>query len=318
LLQKLKKILITASKIFATGYLVYYLAYKINWLQVRDSLLHAQVVFLFIAFFGYLIKLFLEALKWKILNGIFDIDLNIWDLYQYKIAGPAFDFITPLPQGEDIYKFYVMKKNEATTSTSVFVPVLFKWSGLVATLTVLPFGVAYYISLVRFEQITKLFYPMLAGLVLLGVLLVSRHSIFSWLQKKQHENPQSLYAKLLSGLHHIKSLLQLMREHPKALVQGVTMSYVVHATYALVFWSIMQSLHVQLPYYVMFISIPFVFFMAILPLTVGGVGLKEGALVWILLYHHVSQPVAQSVGALHLLLMLTLVLIGFVFLWKNS
>jgi uncharacterized protein (TIRG00374 family) len=318
-LKSLKSIVFTILKIGGTGYLFYYLAYKINWFQLKQSLLSAHFLYLFGAVVLYFLKLCIEAYKWQVLNKIYGVKIEYGLLLRFKIIGPAFDYITPLPQGEDVFKFYVLKKNGSNNTISLLIPVLFKLTGLAATLLLLPAGLIYYMVKWDNSIISNWLYPAAIILVSIVLFIKYKNPICQWIEQKAIHKPQSLINWIIKTLKSINVQRKLLQQNFVKLIKAVVLSWLSLVLYAAVCWLLIKSLDQNIPFMIVVISMPFIFFAATMPLVIGGIGLKEGALISIMLYHHISEIQAQSVGAIHLCLMAFFAIIGMcIFWWSND
>jgi len=307
-----KQIIWAFYKFGAIAFLFYYLFYKFNWNGVLDLLPSVNIVFLLASGIGFFLKLCVDAFKWWILNKAFKIHLGYWLLFRYKLSGLAFDFITPVPQGEDVFKFMMLKKASASNMASSAIPVLAKFSGLMAVASLMPLTIVTFKSLLLLPQYLTNF----GKINFTAVFLLSVVSLFVfikfvvWLQPFHFFYCQSFLRLQKAAV----DLLEVLRSNVILLMISLLVSFIVHLCYCLVIYNLVKSLAVDISLLKIIACLPLIYFAALLPFTPGGIGMKEGVILVLLISNGVSKETAQAVVILHLLLHLFFLVPGFIFI----
>jgi len=299
----LKKVLVNFFKVAAAGYLIYYLAYKFSWSEIPGILKKVDWVILLLAFIVYFLKYVFDATRWMIANKIAGIEIPFTELLKFKIIGPAFDFITPIPQGEDVYKFLVLQRYAQNISVSVGVPLFIRVSGLVSIAIFLPATLFYYRAYFKGDIDFTIVYAIV------GVAILALLAYYLFIVKKLSERILSkalmLKDKALSGLSTLAGKWNY-------LLAQIALGVCSHLIYVLFVWLLVYGMGITFSYTNILLTLPLIYFAAILPSVAGGLGIKEGVVLWLLTFHGVDTPSAQAVALTHLLILVFFVLIGFV------
>jgi uncharacterized membrane protein YbhN (UPF0104 family) len=302
--ELLKKILPLFFKIAGTGYLIYYLGFKVNWQAFLVLLPQINIAWLLLAIVGYLLKIFFETAKWYRLNKAFAIEINFLKLYRYKIIGPAFDLLTPVPQGEDVFKFYLLEKTSGNIGKSVIIPLFSKVMGLLGIIALLPFTIFYFLENLNLDFLQQLLFT---GIVVVFPLLLLLYFFGNSLLKILYCN--SFFA---DNWPKLRQLLQVLKENPLMVLQVFLLGFTAHVSFVFTLYALAATFNIFVPLGYWLVGLPLIYISAMAPLTAGGIGQKEAVILWLLLQQSVALPVAQSVAFLHLCMMLGFVILGFI------
>lgn len=302
--ELLKKILPLFFKIAGTGYLIYYLGFKVSWKEFGALLPQISYVFLAAAGAMHLLKLIFETLKWFLLNKAYEIQLPFFKLYRYKFIGPAFDLLTPVPQGEDVFKFYLLEKTSGNIGKAVIIPLFSKAMGLAGIAFMMPFTLWAFIAQVNLPYLQQLLLKLgMVSLVAVAMVVLLRSFLFRYLWQFRFfaEN----YPRLLQ-------LLAIIKNNPLVVLQVFICGLFAHVSYIAFIFFIVKAFGISIPFLWFLTGLPLIYVSALVPITAGGIGQKEAIVLWLLLQQGVLLSTAQGVALMHLILLLMFVVAGFI------
>lgn len=107
-----------------------------------------------------------------------------------------------------------------------------------------------------------------------------------------------LARKLLETLNDFRCSITSYREHFNALQQVTVLSLLNHTLYILMSYVVVVSLDLHVSFLVLCIIVPLVSFLTMVPISLAGLGVQEGALVYFLSQAGVSPQEAFAVAIL--------------------
>lgn len=297
-----KQVITLIFKTAGLLFLAYYLLFRVEWELLIRIIGNIRIPYFTAAVIAFAVKLMLDAWKWHLINNMYGIRLPYITLVKYVIIGPFFSFMTPLPQGEDIYNFYMLKKESGDAAVSVTIPVLMRLTGLVSLSLLLPFSFAWYME--------KLSSPATMALVLPAIALTG--IFFSWLLRGKLLELSGRTGQFFTAVFAQAGVLkELLRTRTGSFVATIGINLLSQCAYAFFIWFLVSAFSIDLSFPPVLLFIPFVYFGTLLPVSAGGIGIKEGLWVWMLSVCGFNPAVSQALGAVHLLIVLLFVLVGF-------
>ena len=276
------------AKVFVSLVLIALIFYKIDlsqWLAVVKS---AQMPGLSLAFLLVIFSIVISALKWQVLLSSLDVHVPIHRLTTSYFVGLFFNNFLPTNIGGDVVRIYDVgrytgKKTEA--AASVIVERIL--AGFALGLTAL---IAIFISFDRSRSFLWLIISFML-LCVVFLLLVTNRSILHYLNDR-----------LLPGLFSIKERARDVADaihkcsiNRALVIQVLGWSLVFQLLVVLVNYLIFLSLGLKVSLVYCLIFIPLISALSLLPISVNGLGVREGA--YIFFFGQVGLNTAQSVSA---------------------
>jgi uncharacterized protein (TIRG00374 family) len=197
--------------------------------------------------------------------------------------------------GGDVYRVYRVARHSGDSEAAFVSVFLERFTGL-ATLALLAlFGLPAAFRLLGSWDVLLLFLGCVAALVG-GVLLIASRTLLGraepWLRRLR-------LGGLARRLARVQDLLRVFARHRRALALSVGISLGLQLAIVAYHYLIARQLHVEVSYLEMLVFIPIVAVIPLLPISLGGLGVKEG--LWVYLFSRVGLTAEQA-----LLLSLTL------------
>lgn len=311
-MKKAKPVLIFLLKLLVSAGLIAYFLSRIHIERFLQTFRSANFSYIALALGVYLVAQGVSAVRWEALARPLGIKTPFKDLAQYYLIGMFFNLFAPSTVGGDVTRVYYLVKDEeahakgrpVTTvhaAMSVLMDraigmVVLVWMGALALLLFPYYAVPHAIRTVTF---------VFALGLLLGVLLIPL--LKGFLPEDGH--PLSVKLRLA---------LRSYRLHWRALLAAGTLSLIVHLIQAWMHTVMGRALGLELPFSFCLIVYPLVGTFSAIPISLNGLGLREGGYIFLLAVIGIGTESAIAFGILlFLIVALDSLLGGLLFLFQQ-
>ncbi len=288
---------------------------KDNFESIIDKLKDLNVTFLVIAVLLYTLALACIPLRWGILLKAHNYYISGSFLLQSAFIGFFYNNLLPTSIGGDFYRVYDLYKNKnvpinENISAVVMERVIGNITGITYFIFSFAFGIFGYLTrgtkiglaislFVILFFFTLLFRPRLFKIH----VLLARYRIFSKIRPK------------LKSFHQI---LVSYRYKIKHLSISFFYSLLLQLIFIISYYFVSLSLGLDLKFYMFIFAVPFASLAASIPISIGGIGIRENAIVFAVM----SFGVVESQATLFSFIILFIILFngllgGIVYLFKN-
>ncbi|MFT5082351.1 MAG: hypothetical protein ACI9Y1_000376 [Lentisphaeria bacterium] len=255
--------------------LLTYIIYQADQESLVSYVKGVPLWFVFLAWLYYAICQWISAYRWQIFLKVKDIHVSLKKLFSFYMVGMFLNNFLPGAVGGDIVKtadLYLHTKQGNYAISSVF---LERFTGLVG-LTIV--GVLAAITSIQLtDSVIVLVAVLGTAAFLVCVTLVLWYEPLMRLVIKATKliTPKSFSKKftdLFNALHSYK-------QHPKAMLFAIATSIVLQLMFALYygFFAMQLGIDVDIRYFILFL--PAITLVTMLPLSIGGLGVREGLMV---------------------------------------
>lgn len=226
-----------------------------------------------------MIGLLFAAIRWDHLLAKLKVRPKIKDLYVYYLVGVFYSIFLPGVMGGDVVRIGICAKESNSSvgmiTTSVFIErlcgviVLFVMGSMV--ILWLPSELLSALG----DPVTK---TLPAVTALSVVLVVAAFVIIRRFQDKylERQKRNGIIKKLVEMLHPV------IRLPPSAFLAVIVFSGLFQAAEILASFAIAKALNIAVPLHLFFVVMPIVCISTMLPVSLGGLGVREGTLVYLL------------------------------------
>ncbi len=256
----------------------------------------------------------LTAFSWGILLRTKQNDLPFKKVLEAHVVGNFLGTFMPSSLGYDIARVFRLSKHLARRVDAISSMFVCRAIGLLVLL-LFAFGVSLPIS--QLEHDSKTLWLMMG---MLGVFLLALGLLF-------HERFMRTMGKLFNrfGLHSVKerlrpvylSILEYSSQRAAVLQIGL-ITLVLQVVGILFIYVVGLSLGIAVPLVYYFIFIPIIAIITLLPISVAGIGLREGSFIYFFSHVGATEPQALSMSLLVFAQTLFLALIGGIFFWVGD
>ena len=221
---------------------------------------------------GYLIS----TVRWQLLLRAEGIHLPFWRVTLLYFQGSFFGLFLPTLIGGDIFRGYALYKITGGHDASIASIVVDRLAGFAAliVIAVVALGLAY--GQIRDPQVAGMIVAVAAAFTLMIAMLMHDG------MKARASGALRVVglARFQAKLHGLVEALHRYRGHRWVLGQAVLLSALLQSLLIVTYYLLGTglSLGVPLPYF--FLYVPLITFVAMLPVSVAGLGVREGGAVF--------------------------------------
>ena len=297
----------------SVGLLTYFLT-QIDVEQFLRTLASADFSYIAAALVIYLLTQVMSAVRWTVLTRPLGIRTPFKDIIAYYFIGMFFNLFAPGTVGGDVSRvYYLAKDQERDRKTSLSLTavqatasvVMDRVIGMVALIWVGAAGLLLFPEYGIPPAIRYLTLLLAAGFLIAGLLM-------------------PLLRRLLPGdgyplVVKLRLILTSYRQGWRVILQAITLSLIVHLIQAWLHVIMGLALHVSVPLSFCLIVYPLVGIFAALPISLNGLGLREGGYIFLLALIGIDSEKGIAFGLLlFLIVALDSLIGGILFLVKRS
>jgi hypothetical protein len=303
-MNKAKPVIIFLVKLLVSAGLIGYFLSRIHVERFLQTFASAKFSYIAVALAVYLVAQGVSAVRWAMLARPLGIKTPFKDLIQYYLIGMFFNLFAPSTVGGDVSRVYYLVKDEeaqakgrAVTTVHAAMSVLMDraigmvvlvWLGAMALLLFPYYAVPQAVRSVTF---------LLAVGLLIGALLTPV------LRRFLPEDGHQLAVKL-------RLALRSYRLHWRALLAAVLLSLTVHLIQAWMHTVMGRALGLDVPFSFCLIIYPLVGTFSAIPISLNGLGLREGGYIFLLAVIGIGTEQSIAFGILLFLIVALDSLIG--------
>ncbi|MBI3398711.1 MAG: flippase-like domain-containing protein [Deltaproteobacteria bacterium] len=300
-----KKNLSVILKIIISGSLLYFLFRGIDmdgFFKTVKAVDLKAVVFIGLL---YLATQVTAAYRWFILLKN-SVDIPYPKLLSIYFIGMFFNNFMPSMLGGDLAKGYYLYKISGKGGAAVASIFMDRYAGFTALMAITAVATVIGYPLVQ-ETVVPLLLVSLIGAYIIGSLVLWVESFHGWALK--------ILGKLkLFGLNEkIDSLYQSIMRYKgfyETLSKAFVLSLIIQSAVIISYYILAAGLGMSMPFGYFFLLIPLITAVAMLPISLAGLGIREGAFVFFFTKVGATQAQALSLSLLWFFVMVFINLIG--------
>jgi glycosyltransferase 2 family protein len=280
------------------------LFFKLDSGQFVSTLSAVRLEFVITALAAYVVAKTLTALRWALLARPLGFKQRLSEFVAFYFIGMFFNLFAPSTLGGDAGKIYYLARDPGGNGTAETAG-----RAVVSILADRAIGMA---VLVWIGAAALLAFPTYAAAVpapvryatfALALLPVAGYALFPLLARWLEKVPHSLARKL-------RDLGDAYWRRPKVLAASILISLVFHLIQIWIQILIGDALRFELPWSYAFVFFPLVDIVAMLPVSISGIGLREGTYVFFLGKLGVGADKAFACGIVWLAIVIASGLVG--------
>ncbi|MBI2440825.1 MAG: flippase-like domain-containing protein [Lentisphaerae bacterium] len=256
--------------------LLFFTLRLIDWRSSLDLAGRANPVLVGAAVGLLLAERVLSVIKWLLLLKIKGAHVTFWRLLVINFIGGFWGLVLPSSVSADIVRGYYLSKSTASVSLAVTSMVVDRFLGalslillgcLSAWLVGDTFGLAH----------TRLIAGSLAAVCALATALLFHNGFIHRVEKRI--NPQTAAGKVSGTVRQWLGACLEYRQYPATLAVSFLLTLFVQMLRVLVFYVIALSFGVVVSATYYFIFVPLIMLLIMLPVSINGIGVREGSFV---------------------------------------
>jgi uncharacterized protein (TIRG00374 family) len=308
----MKKKIFTVLRITITILLLYFIFSKVNVNEFLGAFSKLDKKFYLLAFLMILLNTFFLTKRIEILFSVFPNRPSFWITLKYYLIGLFFNQFLPTSVGGDAIKGYKLGKKVGSASTGLILTFIDRLIGLLTMIVYLL--IALTLGGLRFLKGNERIWILAFALFLIVVsLLFFSHNFIRFIYRifiKPFEKKIVIIEQVKEAYKFFLKTKNERSIYIKASIYSVTAQIAI--IIACYLTGIGLGIDIPLLYY--FILLPIIFVISMLPISVGGFGVREGAFVILLGRYGVDKNQSLALSLLYIILFIVICLPGGLFL----
>jgi glycosyltransferase 2 family protein len=281
------------ARLAMTVVLLGWVGWQTNWQEVASAFGRLRLDWWLAAVGMLLATQVVSAWRWQALARPFGFERTVCQLANYYLIGMYFNLLLPTSVGGDVVRAWYLDGGSGRRLLAFVAVFLDRFSGLVVLLSLACAGVV--LSPLHLPRwIVWFVWSTTAGaaLVVAAVPLLARSK-----------------TRLARPLQKMQLALDALRA-PRLLLGSTLLSLGVQAGNVVLVWLVGKSIGAEVPDGYYWIMVPMVSLLAMLPVSINGMGVREGATALFLAHLSVPDGTAKTLALLWFAVFLAVSLLG--------
>lgn len=304
--MRLKNFSFVLKLIFSLTILILLFVFKASPRDVISAFKGVIIPWLLLSFSLHALGLIFSAIRWQILIAAQGDKVPLLFLIKSYLVGTFFNNFLPTRFGGDVVRILDSQRYSHSIIKSTATVLVERLSGILVLLIFVLLA-----SVARLEMASH--FPVIwvslclgSGgllLIILFFLPISQKFVASWPKAGRIEVIKQKIIEFQKAGHSF-------RNYPSYLAQALFWAFLLQINVILHYYLIGLSLKISIPLLDYFIFVPIVLLLLTIPVTINGLGLREGAYIEIFGYYLISPATAFTFSLIDVIFMLILGIIG--------
>lgn len=292
-------------KLLVTVALFYYLSRYIDFKQLKNILINSTFIWLLVALFFQMGSTYLAAYRWFKISKLIMFKESLSFYVQSYFKGTFFNQVLPSSIGGDALRILDLVQKKYPKKDAFYGVFVDRVVGLVGLLVLNLFSTILFYG--TFDKDFSMLIMLIALGGILGFITLFHLEKIAFLGKY----------KFLDLFHRLSKRLNKLYPSNLILMQHISISVVVHLLTVIAMYNIALSIDLKLDFQVFLIAVPPVFLLTIVPISLAGWGIREGAMVGIFLLIGADQTKVLAMSILYGMILIASAIPGS-FFWIKS
>lgn len=293
------KLVFLLLKLVITASLCFWLYTRIDFQTLKESLVRLGVLPIIIGVLLHVVVVFLSASRWWLLLTHTHTATPFSKAFPSYYLGVFFNNFLPTGFGGDTVRILHLRVRGVNTKSLVSASVVDRAAGFATIFIVGIIGVLISEELrIPTHTKTALTVLFLAGLVMAAITLSNRsHRFLESLARKYR------HARIRGWILDVILTCYSYRTAKYRILLAMVISTIAQGLIILTYYLIGRGLGLEISFTTYLVAIPAVFLAASLPVSIGGLGVREGTLVGLLVAAGANLPLAINLSLVYLMVL---------------
>ncbi|MFH1397247.1 MAG: lysylphosphatidylglycerol synthase transmembrane domain-containing protein [Candidatus Omnitrophota bacterium] len=305
-MKVIKKIFTIIFRVGISILLLYFLFNQVDKKSLLEIVKKADSLILFLAAGVFFLNYVLCFFRWEMILKALNVNLSRKKLLVPFTGGIFFNLFLPSTIGGDFVRsvdLAVHTKKAKEVVASVF---LDRLSGFVALVIITLVALLLGSGIIQDKGILTAV-AIIAGILGLILLVLFNNFIFSKVNKLL-DSPRA--GRIREALKDLHEEIYYFRDHKKIIVYNLLLSIVIQAITPLTYYIISLALGLEINILYFFIFLPVIGAITLLPISIGGLGVREMSIVYFFAKVGVAKDMAFTMSLLNSFFMVVYAGIG--------
>jgi uncharacterized protein (TIRG00374 family) len=291
------------GKIVFTFAILFFILRNVDLPELVETIRSSNYGLIILALASFAFYQILYAYNWNRILSTLKEKTKFTDLFRIHMIGLFYNLFLPTSMGGDVAKIYYLSKRLSNRMIAIKSIALLRGTGLITNLLILAFSLAFnkeILALLGFEGRAIYGVYFMAGMIVF-FSLVNRTSIGNG------QRVRDLKAKVQDYISRFRTFVCEFRRE----MYGILFISLVNQL-IIIFenFLILKALGIDIGFINVMYIVPLTFFATLLPVTIAGIGIREGAFIYFLGIYNYSMEDAIAFSLIGYLLILVMGISG--------
>lgn len=311
-----KKIFSILLRIVISVALLAFLFRQVDTKSLFGIIKNADILYLFIALFLFLVMYVLAIFRWNMLLKGADIKLPFKRVIISFSGGIFFNLFMPSTIGGDMVRSIDLATHTKKPHEVVATVFLDRLSGYIGLSIIALFAVCFGWKFIE-DKSTLLALSAITLLLIVALLILFNKALYlkinNFLDSSSSSAPKTgrpfltRIKDIIRNLHHE---IHVFRNKKSIIVKNLLLSFIIQAISPVIFYITALSIGVKINIIYFFVFIPIIGAITLLPISIGGLGLRDATTIFFFAKAGVSKDLAFAMSLLNFVFILILAALG--------
>ena len=311
--SRFKNSIILSLKLLLTGLMLYYVMTLVDTEELKPLLTGLDKELLVSALLVHFIAFYIMSIRWWLILVSIGTHVNHARILPSYYLGLFCNNFLPTSMGGDVIRIAKMRAEGVNTNLLIFSTLSDRIIGLLSIIIMGIIGINTSIAIQDTMNQESLITINIVSCIIFLTLLLAMHSKLRNRIFQISVEKWTLPSKLNNLLVYCNNNLDSLKNNtliPKVILLSLISQILIIICYYL----IGKSLHIELSFMEYVLLVPIVALLSSIPISVGGLGVREGTIIFLLGAVGVSTPNAVSISLLYLAILILVTIPGSIFL----
>lgn len=275
-MQALKKILSLFLRVGTSIILLIFLFRNVDKKSLYEVIKNADKTLLFLAFCIFFSGYALCLLRWEMLLKAVKIHLPLKRIIISFSGGIFFSLFLPSTIGGDLMRSIDLAAHTKRPKEVVATVLLDRLSGYIGLVSLALLSILFGWRFIQ-DRSVLLSVAIITGVLIAVLLVLFNRFVYNKINKILH-SPSA--GKIRESIKNLHQEIHYFRHHKKVIVNNLIFSAVIQATAPLTFFVLALALGLKIKLLYFFIFLPIISAITLLPISIGGLGLRDATTVF--------------------------------------
>jgi uncharacterized protein (TIRG00374 family) len=278
--------------------------------EILAGLKQADLFYVWVSFALLFLVTVIRTHRWKKVLDDIGLSARFGQLLEMSLISNYFNTLLPGSMGGDVYRVYDLARVSSKKLRPLATVIIERLTGILSLISVCIVAIVLYREMLPYPSWALLLF---SG----GILAVSLGGLIGigWVERIYERLKGFLPARFAAKLPEEKiravfGVIRDLRGNRIVFLRSYLNGFVLQIVVLLTYWTASLALGRDIPLVLFFVFFPLIEFVSLVPLTVNGIGVKEGLLVYFMKYAGVPPSYSMSLSILYRLLTIVLALVG--------
>ena len=289
--------------------IITFIIFKLDWLSVWSVIIETNLEIIAIALLFQMSIIYLSAIRWNLFFKEDNLNLELNYILRVTFIGAFFNNVLPSSNGGDAIRgYYIYKKGFG--AAVAFSPIITeRIIGLVTTLAMAAIFIQFIVIQHEWFNEVRIIIPLIFLLSTICVVLLGIPSIYKMINRLL-ESKKSY--RVIAAILRIIESTHLYFGNSNLMIKISLLSTLIHVIAVLVVWLLAVGVGSDISLLVVIAVTPIIFAISGIPITIGGLGLREGVMITFFVAVGMGYSHAASLAIYFIFILLFASLPGFI------